>query len=124
MRPLLLKGMHAMTYGSGLKSIGKAVTKGTKQVGKTLTNIAESPDKRGQGKLFLIQNPQFSRLRSSDKRTQGRSNVHVQLESGALGLDTGKIESRTVMLLSSNCIFCLNMSQYRGKYRSWEVVRD
>jgi hypothetical protein len=82
-----------MTYGSGrgLKSIGKAVTKGTKQVGKTLTNITESPDKRGQGRLFLIQNPQFSRLRSSDKRAQGRSNVHVQLEGGALGLDTGRI---------------------------------
>jgi hypothetical protein len=80
-----------MTYSSGLKSIGKAVTKGTKQVGKTLTNIAESPDKRGQGKLFLIQNPQFSSLRRSDKRTKRRLNVHVPVEGGALGLDTGRI---------------------------------
>jgi hypothetical protein len=80
-----------MLYGSGLKSIGKAVTKGTKQVGKTLTTIAESPDRRGQGKFFLIQNPQFSSLRSSDKRKKGRSKVHVPVEGGALGLDTGRI---------------------------------
>lgn len=79
-----------MPHGSSLKSIGKVVTKGTKQIGKTLTAIAESPDKRGQGRLFLMQNPQFSNRRSSAKTKKGRSK-NVQVEGSVLGLDTGKL---------------------------------
>lgn len=71
----------------GLKSIGKVVTKGTKKFGKTLTAIAESPDKRGQGKLFLVQNPQFLNLRGSSKMKKGRSRA-LSGEGNTLGLDT------------------------------------
>lgn len=42
-----------------MRSIGKAGKAVTKQVGKALTKISESPDKRGQDKAFLVQNPQF-----------------------------------------------------------------
>ena len=45
--------------GIRLKSIGKAVSKGTKQIGKTLTNLTESPDKRAQERLAKVQTPQF-----------------------------------------------------------------
>lgn len=32
----------------------------TKHLGKTLTKIGESPDKRGHEKVFLVQNPQLA----------------------------------------------------------------
>jgi hypothetical protein len=79
-----------MPHGSSLKSIGKVVTKGTKQLGKTLTTIAESPDKRGQVRFFLMQNPQFSNPHSSVKTKKGRSE-NVQVEGSVLGLDTGRL---------------------------------
>jgi hypothetical protein len=48
-----------LEHGVGFKSIGKAVTKGTKKIGKTLTTMADSPDKRGQGRLAQVNQPQF-----------------------------------------------------------------
>lgn len=45
-------------HTGGLKSIGKAVTKGTKKIGKTLTAISDSPDRRGRGRLLMMQQPQ------------------------------------------------------------------
>lgn len=79
-------GLYNISHG-GLKSFGKAVTKGTMQFGKAVTAIAESPDKRGQGKLFLAQHPQFSGFRSSLKSKKTLSGVHV--EGTTLGIDTG-----------------------------------
>ena len=69
-----------------MKSIGKAVTKGTKQLGKAVTAIAESPDKRGKGKMFLLQNPQFAGIRRSSK---SKAPANVQVEGNLLGIDTG-----------------------------------
>jgi hypothetical protein len=43
--------------GARLKLIGKAVSKGTQHIGKTLTILADSPDKRGQGRLVKIHTP-------------------------------------------------------------------
>ena len=85
-----------MSHG-GLKSIGKAVTKGTKQFGKAVTAMAESPDKRGQGKLFLAQHPQFSAFKGSSKERKGLSDVHV--EGSPLGIDTGELASSLLLQL-------------------------
>ena len=79
-----------MPHASSLKSIGKVVTKRTKQLGKTLTTIAESPDKRGQVRFFLMQNPQFSHSGSSIKTKKGPSH-NAQVEGSELGLDAGKL---------------------------------
>lgn len=71
------------TTQGGLKSIGKAVTMGTKQIGKTLTSMSDSPDSRGKGKVFLLQNPQYHR--GPAKRYKNDSNMAVGV--GRLGLD-------------------------------------
>jgi hypothetical protein len=67
----------------GFKSFGKAMTKGTKHIGKTLTSMSDSPDQRGKGKVFLLQNPQYHK--GVAKRSR-RSNVPIS--AGSLGLDT------------------------------------
>lgn len=64
------------------------MTKGTKQFAKAATAIAESPDKRGQVKMYLVQNPQFSPFRSHSKAKRTVSDVNV--EGSPLGTDTGK----------------------------------
>lgn len=71
--------------GVGLKSLGKAVTKGTKQIGKTLTNLADSPDKRAQERLAKINTPQFY---DWEKR-KGNVKEQDKLLDGSLGMDTG-----------------------------------
>lgn len=77
-----------------MKSIGKAGKAVTKQLGKTLTKIGDSPDKRGHEKLFLVQNPQFLPNRGRRKEPQiPKSNKRD------LGLDTGKIALITVTCL-------------------------
>jgi hypothetical protein len=77
----------AVTEGiAGLKSIGKAGKAVTKQLGKTLTKIGESPDKRGHEKLFLVQNPQFlsTKVKEKDLKT------HLPVDDKTdLGLETG-----------------------------------
>lgn len=81
--------MYNISHG-GLKSIGKVVTKGTKQFAKAATAIAESPDKRGQGKLFLVQNPQFKGVSKSRKVVSG----NVQVEGNPLGFETGTLSGQ------------------------------
>ena len=73
---------------AGLKSIGKAGKAVTKQLGRTLVKISDSPDKRGHEKLFLVQNPQlFARkLKEKDAKT------HIDATAtNDLGLDTGML---------------------------------
>jgi hypothetical protein len=86
-------GVYNISHG-GLKSIGKAVTKGTKQFAKAATAIAESPDKRGQGKLFLVQNPQFKGGSKSRKVVSG----NVQVEGNPLGFETGTLSGQAFCL--------------------------
>jgi hypothetical protein len=69
----------------GLKTIGKAGKAVTHKIGKTLTKIGESPDKRGHERLFFLQNPQFL---SRDRPGQQRAPT-AALKSD-LGLDTGR----------------------------------
>jgi hypothetical protein len=76
--------------GVRLKSLGKAVTKGTKQIGKTLTNLADSPDKRAQERLAKINTPQFY---DWEKRKGNVTHQGALLE-GSLGMDTGKLAAR------------------------------
>lgn len=74
--------------GTRFKSIGKAALKGTKQIGKTLTAISDSPDRRGQGRLAQVNAPQFyNRQNRKDKTNNPHAN---QVPHGSLGLDTGK----------------------------------
>jgi hypothetical protein len=62
--------------------------KGTKQIGKTLTAISDSPDKRGQGRMNKVKNPQFSsRENRKDKGKQTK-----MVPDSDLGLDTGKLD--------------------------------
>ena len=79
-----VKGAMHVQQG-GLKSIGKAVTMGTKQIGKTLTSMSDSPDRRGKGKVFLLQNPQYHR--GVSKRPKNDVNMAAAI-AGSLGLDT------------------------------------
>ena len=73
---------HDVTYPcfadhmAGLKKAGKAVTK---QLGKTLTSLGESPDKRG---LQMVQQARDT----GSVVTRGAHSVGV---SSPLGLDTG-----------------------------------
>lgn len=80
--------LSLIDQGVGLKSIGKAAMKGTKKIGKTLTAISDSPDKRGQGRMAKVKNPQFhSRENRKDK------GKHTKVISDSdLGFDTGKLD--------------------------------
>lgn len=61
---------------------------GTKQIGKTLTAISDSPDKRGKGLISNLQNP--NRLLASTKRKVLKQNVtFASTSASTLGLDTG-----------------------------------
>jgi hypothetical protein len=74
---------HVVDNLGGLKSIGKAGKAVTKQLGKTLTSMGESPDHRGYQKVFLAQNPQLQSLKSKKERA-----IKVEAKTD-LGLDTG-----------------------------------
>ena len=72
----------------GLKLIGKAVSKGTKKIGKTLTTLADSPDKRAQQRVAKMATP-----KAKGKRGKRRNLITKRLsnnDSGSLGLDIGK----------------------------------
>ncbi len=73
--------------GVRLKSIGKVVSKGTQQIGKTLTNLADSPDKRAQGRLAKVNTPQFY---DREARKGNIKNAGTVANDGSLGMDTGK----------------------------------
>lgn len=81
--------------GVGLKSFGKAVTKGTKKIGRTLTTIADSPDKRAQERVAKVVTPK------AKKRRQRKGNVkHMRsAQNESLGLDIGKFTNvfRSIM---------------------------
>lgn len=73
--------------GARFKTIGKAVTKGTKQIGKTLTNLADSPDKRAQERLAKINTPQFY---DRSTRKGNIKDVAPASNENSMGLDAGK----------------------------------
>lgn len=64
---------------AGLKSIGKAGKAVTKQLGKTLTSLGESPDKRGLPKV----------QQARDSGSVVTKAAHSVVTSNPLGLDTG-----------------------------------
>ena len=74
--------------GVRFKSIGKAAIKGTKQIGKTLTAMSDSPDKRGRGKLAQVNATQFQQQEKRKRKDKGRRSVTVAEES--LGLEDGE----------------------------------
>ena len=74
--------------GVRFKSIGKAAIKGTKQIGKTLTAMSDSPDKRGRGKLAQVNATQFQQREKRKRKDKGRRSVTVSEES--LGLEDGE----------------------------------
>ena len=66
-----------------------AALNGTKQIGKTLTAISDSPDRRGQGRLAKINARQlYSREIRKNKHSQVESSSTAYHES--LGLENGK----------------------------------
>lgn len=64
--------------------------KGTKQIGKTLTAISDSPDKRAQGRLAQVNTPQFYNRQNRRDRVKYHQTTIVSHDS--LGLDTGTKE--------------------------------
>ncbi|CAJ1965882.1 unnamed protein product [Cylindrotheca closterium] len=96
--------------GVRFRAIGKAAIQGTKQIGKTLTAMSDSPDKRGRGKLAEIKDAQFSQ-REKRKRKSKRKSV-VKEKDQSLGLDTsiggmaaaeqGKVHAVESAVYSSN----------------------
>jgi hypothetical protein len=62
--------------------------KGTKQIGKTLTAMSDSPDKRGRGKLAEVNAAQFHQREKRKRKAKGKQAVTVTDES--LGLDTSE----------------------------------
>lgn len=61
----------------GLKSIGKAGKAVTKKIGKTLSSIGESPDRRGLKRIFMAQNPQMQSLQPMSRQSHLKANVDV-----------------------------------------------
>jgi hypothetical protein len=68
----------------GLISIGKAGKAVTKQIGKTLTSLGESPDKRGHQRINLANNPQVNAVLGDHKP------IAQRLAKGASDLGLGK----------------------------------
>ena len=67
---------------SGLKSIGKAGKAVTRQLGKTLTSIGESPDKRVEHKANLLRYERQKEPQEVGGRKRGAS--------PDIGMDEGK----------------------------------
>lgn len=73
-----------------MKSLGKAVSKGTKQIGKTLTAISDSPVKRGKVVVLGLQNPAVHKKKTG--KLFNKKNVSFASMGGStLGLDTGNL---------------------------------
>ena len=88
----------------GLKSFGKAVTKGTKKIGRTLTTIADSPDKRAQERVAKVVTPK------AKKRRQRKGNVkHMRsAQNESLGLDIGKFTKCLSQYYDELCLICIH----------------
>lgn len=69
----------------GLKTIGKAGKAVTKHLGKTLTSLGESPDKRGQQRFNVAKNS-----REIVSNQWHNKNVKIKGKSD-LGLNTGML---------------------------------
>ena len=69
----------------GLKSIGKAGKAVTRQLGKTLTAMGESPNKRGQTKMALARNPHLLLTNSEKQGKKAR-----RKKGGDRGVDSGE----------------------------------
>lgn len=80
--------MPLLEQGVRFIAIGKAAIQGTKQIGKTLTAMSDSPDKRGRGKLAEVNAVQFSQ-RDQRQRQSKRKSV-MKATDQSLGLDTSK----------------------------------
>jgi hypothetical protein len=83
--------MNSRELSAGLKSFGKAVTKGTKKISKTLTTLADSPDKRAQERVAKVVSPKG---RKGRRRRKGNvKHMRSTGENEALGLDIGQGET-------------------------------
>lgn len=75
--------------GVRFKAIGKAAIQGTKQIGKTLTAMSDSPDKRGRGKLAEVNAAQHTQQKKRKRKSKRKSTAKATDQS--LGLDTSKL---------------------------------
>jgi len=88
----------AIEQSVGFKKIGKAALKGTKHIGKTLTAISDSPDRRGQGRVAQLNTPQFY---SRENRKEKGKKV-MKVAGASMGLDAGMISLRGAQYAGSN----------------------
>ena len=77
---------HVVT-NAGLKSFGKAVSKGTKKIGRSLTTLTESPDKRAQDRVSNAVSPKAKKGR---RKKDNVDHVRSAFDNESLGLDIGK----------------------------------
>lgn len=70
-----------------LKSFGKAVTNGTKKIGRTLTTLTDSTDKRAQERVAKVVSPKAKRRR---RRKRNVKHMRSSVDNDSLGLDIGK----------------------------------
>lgn len=98
-----------LDQGVRLKGIGKVAIKGTKQIGRTLTAISDSPDKRVQRK---VNEAQYNQREKRKQKTKRRRSITVSDESlgfddtGVEGMSSadGKVHSVESVMLSSSDI--------------------
>jgi hypothetical protein len=107
----LFTNHDCVEQGPSLKAIGIAALKGTKQIGKTLTAISDSPDRRGQGRLAKI-NARQSNARENRKSKKLRANTANPGYHDSLGLEHGK--SR----------FVASMDHWNGPSNTLSYFRD
>lgn len=89
--------------GPRLRSIGKAALKGTKKIGKTLTAMSESPDRRGQGRMAKIKAPQMYEREKNRVTRKTRTNQTGATSHASLGLENGKLRRiRTFVSLANS----------------------
>ncbi|KAG7355258.1 vacuolar-sorting-associated protein 13 C-terminal domain containing protein [Nitzschia inconspicua] len=98
---------HGKEQGVRFKTIGKVVSKGTQHIGKKLTNLTESPDKRAQERIAKINTPQFY---DRSARKGNIKDVSPSLDDGGLGMDAdshghkgaGKVHSVETIMYSAS----------------------
>lgn len=107
--------LQTTEQGVRFKAIGKAAIKGTKQIGKTLTAMSDSPDKRGRGKLAEVNAAQFQQREKRKRKAKGKQAISVSDES--LGLDTSEFHESE--LFSCKKTGMVNLTHFVLSNRSW-----
>ncbi|KAL7570167.1 hypothetical protein ACA910_020005 [Epithemia clementina (nom. ined.)] len=88
-----------------LRSLGKAGKAATKQLGKALTSLGDTPDKRGQQLLYKAKDKQNSPVGNREKRKNGRKKRNVATgDSGFEDVDGKTYRVDTTLFFPEHCV--------------------